>query len=69
MLRLVSARLHPSMRAELESIKEQLLPQMESECGKHGIEMVFFMLTNIIEESTELRIMEAGQRKSLKKAF
>jgi len=35
---------------ELESIKEQLLPQMESECGKHGIEMVFFMLTNIIEE-------------------
>ena len=39
---------------ELESIKEQLLPQMESECGKHGIEMVFFMLTNIIEESTEL---------------
>ena len=43
---------------ELESIKEQLLPQMESECGKHGIEMVFFMLTNIIE---------AGQRKSLKK--
>ena len=39
---------------ELESIKEQLLPQMESECGKHGIEMVFFMLTDILDESTEL---------------
>ena len=46
---------------ELESIKEQLLPQMESECGKHGIEMVFFMLTNIIEESTELLSGQRGQ--------
>ena len=45
---------------ELESIKEQLLPQMESECGKHGIEMVFFMLTNIIEESTELLYYGSG---------
>mgnify|MGYP000108025546 CR=1 FL=1 len=55
---------------ELESIKEQLLPQMESECGKHGIEMVFFMLTNIIEESTELTVLwKRGKRKSSKKAF
>lgn len=54
---------------ELESIKEQLLPQMESECGKHGIEMVFFMLTNIIEESTELLYYGNGAKEVIEKAF
>lgn len=54
---------------ELESIKEQLLPQMESECGKHGIEMVFFMLTNIIEESTELLYYGIGAKEVIEKAF
>ena len=54
---------------ELESIKEQLLPQMESECGKHGIEMVFFMLTNIIEESTELLYYGSGANEVIEKAF
>lgn len=39
---------------ELKMIKERLMPAMEQECGKHGIQMVFFMLTNILEESTEL---------------
>ena len=53
---------------ELESIKEQLLPQMESECGKHGIEMVFFMLTNIIEESTELLDYGSGAKEVIEKA-
>ena len=54
---------------ELESIKEQLLPQMESECGKHGIEMVFFMLPNIIEESTELLDYGSGAKEVIEKAF
>ena len=54
---------------ELESIKEQLLPQMESECGKHGIEMVFFMLTNIIEESTELLYYGSVAKEVIEKAF
>lgn len=54
---------------ELESIKEQLLPQMESECGKHGIEMVFFMLTNIIEESTEFLYYGSGAKEVIEKAF
>ena len=54
---------------ELESIKAQLLPQMESECGKHGIEMVFFMLTNIIEESTELLYYGSGAKEVIEKAF
>ncbi len=42
---------------------------MESECGKHGIEMVFFMLTNIIEESTELLYYGRGAKEVIDKAF
>lgn len=39
---------------ELSSIKSKLLPYMENECGHHDIQMVFFMLTDIIDETTEL---------------
>ena len=54
---------------ELESIKTQLLPNMKNECGKHGISMVFFMLTNIIEESTELLYYGDGAKEVIEKAF
>ena len=39
---------------ELKEIKEKLMPFMVSECGRHDITRVYFMLTNILEESTEL---------------
>ena len=39
---------------ELKEIKERLLPFMVSECGRHGVSRVYFMLTNIMEQSTEL---------------
>lgn len=48
---------------ELAEIKERLVPFMVSECGRHGVTRVFFMLTNIIEESTELSIMVREVRK------
>jgi manganese-dependent inorganic pyrophosphatase len=32
-------------KEELEFIKSALIPQLKAECGKHDIEMVFFMLT------------------------
>lgn len=54
---------------ELENIKKNLLPSMQSECGKHGIKMVFFMLTNIIEESTELLYYGDGAKELIAKAF
>ena len=47
----------------------QLYLFLESECGKHGIEMVFFMLTNIIEESTELLYYGSGAKEVIEKAF
>ena len=54
---------------ELKEIKDSLLPNMQNECGKHGIQMVFFMLTNIIEESTELLYYGDGAKELLEKAF
>jgi len=45
---------------ELEKIKNRLLPNIERECGKNGIQMIFFMLTNILEESTELLFTGEG---------
>lgn len=39
---------------ELEEIKERLIPYMEKNLGLHGESMLFFMLTDIIHESTEL---------------
>lgn len=39
---------------ELEDIKSKLVPYMDKAYTEHGVDMLFFMLTNIIEESTEL---------------
>ena len=38
-------------REELLEIKEKLLPFLVSECGRHNISRVYFMLTNIMDES------------------
>ena len=54
---------------EPEEIKENLLPNMQNECGKHGMQMVFFMLTNIIEESTELLYYGSGAKELIARAF
>lgn len=39
---------------ELCEIKERLLPYLEKAANAHRLDMVYFMLTNIVEESTEL---------------
>ena len=41
-------------REELVEIKEKILPYMEAAIGKMHVNMVFFMLTDILGESTEL---------------
>ena len=56
-------------REELEFIKNKLYPHMQQECGKHEIEMVFFMLTNIIDECTELLYFGDGARELIAEAF
>ena len=54
---------------ELAEIKERLVPFMVSECGRHGVTRVFFMLTNIIEESTQLLYYGEGSEEKARIAF
>ena len=54
---------------ELKRIKEKLVPFMVSECGRHGISRVYFMLTNIISRSTELLYYGEGSEEMAKLAF
>ena len=54
---------------ELKEIKERLLPFMVSECGRHGVSRVYFMLTNIMEQSTELLFYGEGSEEMAINAF
>ena len=54
---------------ELERVKENLLPYMESLLPNSGADMLFLMLTNIIEEETELLFVGQGAKGVVKAAF
>lgn len=54
---------------ELKEIKERLLPFMVSECGRHGVTRVYFMLTDIMTQSTELLFYGEGSREMAESAF
>ena len=54
---------------ELKELKERLIPFMQHECGKNGVSMVFFMLTNILEESSEVLCYGEGSGHLVEEAF
>lgn len=54
---------------ELLEIKERLLPYMNKVIHAQKIDMMFFMLTNIIEESTELLCCGNGAKEQVIDAF
>ncbi len=54
---------------ELLEIKERLEPFMVSECGRHGVTRVYFMLTNILDEFTMLLYYGEGSREMAEFAF
>ena len=54
---------------ELGEIKERLLPYMEKNLGMHGESMLFFMLTDIIHESTELLCFGGESDQLVEEAF
>lgn len=54
---------------ELSSIKEKLLPYLKKVFQEGRLPMLFFMLTNIIEESTELLYQGEGAVVAIKQAF
>lgn len=59
-----------SMNAEeLADLKQRLIPFMQHECGKNGISMVFFMLTNILEERSEIICYGEGSGRLVEEAF
>lgn len=54
---------------ELEELKPKILSFMESACKSSGVHMLFFMLTNVIQESTELLFVGEQAREIVEKAF
>ncbi len=54
---------------ELTDIKKELLPYMEKALGSHGESMLFFMLTDIINESTELLFYGGDSKNVVSEAF
>lgn len=58
--------LNPS---ELDDLKERLLPYIKKAREQHGVDMMFFMLTNILTESTELLCEGQGAKQLIVGAF
>lgn len=54
---------------ELMEIKERLLPYLAKALPEHGVDMIFFMLTNIINESTELIYSGNNAKELVESAF
>lgn len=54
---------------ELENIKERLVPYMKKALSDHEVGMIFFMLTNILDESSELLYEGEGAKELLDQAF
>lgn len=59
-----------SMNAsELKDIKGRLIPYLEKALGQHGETMLFFMLTDIMNESTELLCFGGDSEELVREAF
>jgi manganese-dependent inorganic pyrophosphatase len=56
-------------RRELERVKEKMLPYMESLLPNSGMDMLFLMLTNIIDQSTDLLFVGQGAKGIAETAF
>ena len=54
---------------ELSNIKKELVPYLPQMLSSQHLEMVFFMLTNIIKESTELLCFGKGAKQQVIEAF
>lgn len=54
---------------ELSDIKEKLVTYLDKAYKEHHVDMIYFMLTNIINESTEVLYVGEGARELLMEAF
>ena len=55
--------------AELRQIEQKLRPYLEKSCREHGLSMMFFMLTNIVEETTQLMYYGESAASLIREAF
>lgn len=56
-------------RRELDKVKNKMLPFMEELLPNSGSDMLFMMLTNIIDESTEMLFVGQGAKAIVESAF
>lgn len=54
---------------ELAELKARMLAYMNDTFGEHGVDMLFFMLTDILDESTDLICAGEGAEEAAAKAF
>lgn len=54
---------------ELEAIRDKMIPYMKKAMAHHGVPMLFFMLTNILQGNTELLAEGNGARELALEAF
>lgn len=54
---------------DLKDIKNKMIPYLEKAYKEHGVSMIFFMLTNILNESTELMYLGNNSKDLVEAAF
>ena len=62
-------QLNSMSKEELQEVKEMLTPYLPEVLEKNGVQMVFFMLTDILDESTELLCYGAKAKEYIIDAF
>lgn len=54
---------------ELDAVRDKLIPYLKKAMADHGVSMLFFMLTNIMQGTTELLYAGTGARELALEAF
>jgi manganese-dependent inorganic pyrophosphatase len=68
-IRLTVSQVTSVSSRELAKVKDKMLPYMEELLPTSGMDMLFLMLTNIFEESTELLFVGQGAKGIVQAAF
>ena len=63
------AQINSMTAKELELIRDKMIPYLPKAQSEHRIDMIYFMLTNIMEEKTELLCEGDGAKELAIKAF
>ena len=63
------AKMYINPNVELSKIKERMVPFLEKAYSAHELDMFIFMLTNILEESTEMLCYGENANQLVEDAF